>query len=228
MVALLVGRILGRSAWLMALFLFLACLIPFAGGTSPFRGDLFQVLDPFGFSLLSPARRAFGPHSMLTVAGLFLIPAALIHWRRLETHANEIGECVLRRNGILPLAALTLYCLFILLSLPLIARSSAFPRPAAIGITILDLVLLGITMAWIVDLAISFASPPRLQALVGWMAAGGLHLARSMSDAYLIAPQVRELVEADWTTVTWHGVLAIVAVTLYALPIPRTRARATL
>ncbi len=228
MIFILLGQILTRPAWLMAFFLLLACLIPFAGGTDPFRGDAFQLLDPFSFSLLSPSRRAFGPHSMLALTGLLIIPAVLIHWRRDESIFNEIENCTPFKTGILPLAALSLYCLFLLLCLPLIGRSTAFPGLAALGITILDLIILAAMMAWIVDFALSRTAHPRLQPLVGWIIAGGLHLARGMTDVFLIAPGTREVIEADWSTVTWHALLAIIAITLHALPLPSPQSRATL
>jgi hypothetical protein len=83
-------------------------------------------------------------------------------------------------------------------------------------------------MAWAVDFAMILTSVPRLRALVGWMIAGALHLGISVSDAFLIAPQAMEIVETGWTSLAWHGLLAVAAVTLHALPIPIPRTRATL
>jgi hypothetical protein len=220
LVSPLIRRITGSPAWIMALFILLVCLVPFAGGTSPFRGDVFNVLDPFSFSLLTPAQRAFGPHSMLALAGLLIIPAVLIHWRQLEAHMCEVathGYASLR-GGALPIASFLLYCLFLVLSVPLIARSSAFPGTGALAIALLDLVLLAVMMSWGVDFALSLATRPRLMPIVGWIVAGSLHLARTMTDAFLVAPDVRQLIEADWTSVALHGVLAAAAVTLHALP----------
>ena len=228
LISFLLGRILARPAWLMALFLLLACMIPFAGGTRPVRSDTYQVLDAFGFSLLTPSRRAFNPHSMLSLAGLFIIPAALIYWRQLEVHLIEIGNRSALKGGILPLAAFSLYAMFLLLSLPLVARAESFTGPLALGTAVLDLIILAIMMAWAVDFALNLTDQERHRPLVGWMVAGALHLARGMTDAFLIAPQARELVEADWTTIAWHALLAIIAVTLHALPIPVLKSRATL
>lgn len=227
LVRTLVGRLLTRPVWLMAFFLLLACLIPFSGGTLPFRSDAFHVIDPFGFSLLTPARQAFGPHSMLSVAGLILIPSLIIYWRRMETEIDRGIPCSVGSN-VVPTAALAVYCLFILLSLPLISRSIVLQQPAALGITILDLVILGVAMAWTVDLALVLTPHERLKPLMGWIVAGGLYLGRSMSDAFIIAPGVRDIVESDWTLVAWHAVLAIIAFTIHALPVARYRPRATL
>jgi len=218
LVSPLIRQIIGSPAWIMTLFIFLVCLVPFAGGTSPFRGDVFNVLDPFSFSLLTPAQRAFGPHSMLALAGLFIIPAALIHWRQLDAHMRDAGCSGCLDGGALPLASFMLYCLFLVLSVPLIGKSSAFPGAAALGIALLDLVLLAAMMSWGVDFALSLTTRPRLMPMVGWIVAGSLHLARTMTDAFLVAPDVRQLIEADWTSVALHALMAAAAVTFHALP----------
>jgi hypothetical protein len=224
----LTGQILSRPAWLMTLFLFLACLVPFAGGTSPFRGDAYQILDPFSFSLLTPTTGAFGPHAAFALAGLFIIPAVLIFWRRKINMGRALGTpCGVAANA-LPGAALVLYCLFVLVGLPLVAKSSAFPNISSLGITVLDLVLLGASLALFTDFALSRTSQPRLQPLVGWMIAGAVYLARCMSDIFLIAPGARELVEADWTLIVWHAILVVVALTLYAFSGPEHRTSATI
>lgn len=223
-----VSLILTRPVWLMAIFILLACMIPFSGGTAPFRSDAFHIIDPFGFSLLTPSRQAFGPHSMLSVVGLILLPALIIHWRRMESEIDEGAAWGMLERNVVPFAALTVYFLFVLLSLPLMSRSAIFLRPAALGITLLDLFVLAIMLAWTIDLAVILTPQPRLRPLVAWIAAGGLYIGRSMSDAFIIAPQVREIVESDWTLIAWHAVLALIAYTLHALPAIRYRPRATL
>jgi len=212
----------------MAIFILLTCMIPFSGGTSPFRSDAFHVIDPFGFSLLTPSRQAFGPHSMLSVVGLILLPAMVIHWRRMESDIDGGIACGLHGRNIVPFAAVTVYCLFVLLSLPLMSRSAIFLRPAALGITLLDLIVLAVMLAWTIDLVIILTPQPRLRPLVAWITAGWLYIGRSMSDAFIIAPQVREIVESDWTLIAWHVVLALIAYTLHALPAIRYHPRATL
>jgi hypothetical protein len=223
-----VGHILTRPVWLMAFFILLACMIPFSGGTSPFRSDAFHVIDPFGFSLLTPSRQAFGPHSMLSVVGLILIPALIIHWRLVESEIDGGAACGYPGRNAVPFSAFVIYCLFVLLSLPLMSRSAIFLRPAALGITLIDLIILAIMLAWTVDLALMLTPQPRLQPLVGWITAGGLYIGRSMSDAFVIAPQVREIVQSDWSLIAWHAVLAVIAFTLHALPAMRYRPRVTL
>jgi len=212
----------------MAFFLLLACMLPFSGGTSPFRGDAFQPIDPFGFSLLCPSRGAFGPHSMLALAGLLIIPSVLVYWRRAERHLVDTAACPPFSGGVLPLSALTLYGLFIILSMPMIAGSNAFPGPAALATAVIDLMILGTMMAWGVDFALSRAPHPRLRPLTAWIFAGAIHLARGMADAFLIAPQAREIVQSDWTAVSFHALLALIAITLHALPLPFTKTRATI
>ncbi len=214
----LLERLLTNRVWLMVIFLLLACLVPFSGGTVPFRGDPLQLLDPFSFSLLTPSMHAFGPHSMLALAGLFLITGALITWRDLEQPLNLRAAGDIFQGAVLPVTATLLYLLFLVLSLPLIGHSSAFRNIGALGITILDLVLLGAMLALIVDFALAVTIQRRLRPLVGWMVAGAVFLTRGMTDAFIIAPEVRELVEADWTLVAWHLVLVIIAATIYVIP----------
>jgi len=228
LILLLTGQVLTRPAWLMALFLFLVCLVPFAGGNLPFRGDAFQMLDPFSFSLLTPSVHAFGPHSILALSGLILIPSLLIFWRRnqylLENNCTSFGL----EGGILPASALFLYSIFLILSLPLISRSSAFPTVQALGITLLDLFLLAANLALFTDYALSRTRHPRLQPLIAWIVAAAIYLARCMTDTFIISPQAMEIVEADWTLVAWHTILVLIALTLYAFPGTATRTRATI
>jgi len=213
----LLERLLTQRVWLMVLFLLLACLVPFAGGTVPFSGGPAHLLDPFGFSLLSPSLYAFGPHSMLALAGFLIITASLNFWRDIEPSLILSGAGDIYRSSVVPIAAILLYLLFLLLSLPLIGHSSAFSTVAALGISIIDLVLLAAMLALIVDFAIVNTSHPRLRSLVGWMTSGAVFLTRAMTDSFIISPGIRELVEADWTLVVWHLILVIIAATIYAL-----------
>jgi len=224
---LLIGQVLTRPAWLMTLFIFLACIVPFAGGMRPFRGDAFQMLDPFGFSLLTPSRGDFGLHSLLSLFAMLLIPALLIFWRRSERELTLAGAGEPFKNGILPLSAILIYCIFLIVSLPLVVRSSAFPTGAALMFTYLDLIVTAVFIALIVDFAIIMTPWHRMKALVAFIVAGGAHLFRCMADTFLISGEARDLVASDWSALTVHFILAVVASTLYALPLPQFKTRAT-
>lgn len=216
----LVGGILTQPAWLMALFLFLVCLVPFAGGTMPYRGDASQFLDPFAFSLLTPSNRAFGPVSMLALAGIFIIPSAMIYWRNTKLPSMLFNNSTVTVKGILPFSACCLYFLILLLGLPLIVQSSAFQGPADIAISMFDLVLIALSVAWVASFTMSRVQEPGLRSLVVWMVIGAYHLVRCMTDEFLIAPGIRDLIEGTWTLVVWHGILAVVAFTLHSVQGP--------
>jgi len=214
----LIGDLLSNRGLLITYFILLLCLIPFEGGLVPFRGDSTHIIDPFGFSLLSPAKRAFGPHSMLAVAGLFIIPSAGIYLRSMEDRMEELAACTISGKHLIPFTALLLYFGFLVMSVPLTARSMALPGHNAIAISMIDLVLLGVLMAWSVDFAVSRTSNKRYRPMVGWMVAGALYLSRGLIDAFIVTPQAVELVATDWSVVIWHLILAVVAVSLHALP----------
>jgi hypothetical protein len=222
-VASLIGRILSRPAWLMALFLILACVIPFAGETTPFRGDSSQILDPFSFSLFLPTRHSFGPHEILALAGLLIIPALLIDWRRWMDQISVDVPIPAVPGWVYPFAAVAFYAFFLMLCLPLTARSSAFPGPVSIILTFIDLLVQASILAWIVDLSMNMTATARLRPLVAWMTAGAVHLGVSLSDIWFIAPQAQQLFEIGWTSLAWHGILTFIAITIHAFPI-RTRA----
>jgi hypothetical protein len=127
-----------------------------------------------------------------------------------------------------PLSAVLLYSFVLLLALPVLARSTMFPGPAALVLTIADLILRSVTLAWVVDLSMVLTRAPRLAPLVAWTVAGAAHLGISVSDVWLIAPQARELVETGWSAFAWHGLLAAVAVTVRAFVTPVAREHVTL
>jgi len=224
---LLTGQVLGNPAWLMTFFIFLACLVPFAGGMRPFRGDALQMLDPFGFSLLTPSRADFGPYSLLSLFAPMIIPALLIHWRRSERFWTDCGCEMPFRSGVLPLAAVFIYCIFLFVSLPLVVKSASFPTTAALGFSYLDLIFTAIFLAYVVNFAMILTPWRRVRALVAFLVAGALHLLRCMADISLISPEARDIIAADWSNLTVHLILAVAAITLYALPLPHFKARPT-
>ena len=97
-------------------------------------------------------------------------------------------------------------------------RSPVYPGAVSLGLTIVDLVLRAIVLAWIVDLSMVLSGSPRTAALTAWIVAGAVHL--GISHVWLIAPQARELVSADLTSLSWHALLAAVVVTISAFVIP--------
>ncbi len=224
----LILGLLKRPAWFIAIFFFLACLIPFAGPTASLRGDSLHILDPFGFSLLTPSRHAFGPTELLALAILFLVPAALVDFGRTESRLRALACPDSLNENTLALAAFGFYGFFLILAFPLLARSHAFPGPVALGLAMLDLLLRAAAMGWVISFALGRTGNDRLKPLICWIVAGAFHLAMTVTDALLIAPQARELVETNVSTLIWHGLIALVAVTLHALPLPTPKARATL
>jgi hypothetical protein len=224
----LIRRILSRPAWLIVLFMLLVCLIPFTGGTSAFRSDPTKILDPFGFSLLTPSKHAFGPHEMMALAILLIVPSVLIDSRRSMSKCPGISCDALIPGWVIPATAASFYAFYVLLSLPLLARSSFFPGPISLLLAIVDLLILAASMALIVDFAMTHFLKSQLTPLIAWMTAGAFHMGISISDAYIVAPQLRELVEPSWTAPVWHALILIVAITLHSLPVPAANPRATL
>jgi hypothetical protein len=214
-------RLLSQPAWLMGLFLLLACFIPFAGGTSPFRGDQMQELDPFGFSLLTPSRHAFGPLEMLSLAALLLIPASLIEFHRFYSTDSDPENLAKPPLWVFPWSSFSFYAFFLLLTLPIITRSSSFPGFASIFILVIDILMRAISLSWIADIAYGISEPRRLKPFVTWMIAGTFHLGLSVADAYVISPQIRQIIEIGWTSLLSHAILAFLIVTFHSLLILR-------
>jgi hypothetical protein len=222
----LIGLLASRPGWLLTVFLLLVCLVPFAGPTASLRGEVVQRIDPFGFSLLVPSSSAFGPAQFLGLAQLLLITAAIIDWRGARANLETVACRGVMTPGTMALAAALFYGFFLVLSLPLLARSSAFPGIPAIMLTMVDLMLRATALAWVVSFAMSRASSPRIQPLVCWIVAGAFHLVVNVTDVFLVAPQARELVSVDISTIVWHAVIAVAAITLHVLPLPSPRIQA--
>jgi hypothetical protein len=124
-----------------------------------------------------------------------------------------------------------IFAFYLALALPILGRSSAFPGIQSIGLTVLDLLLVAVTLAWGVDLALMIITTPRMRPLMGWITAGALYLGLCLYDAFLIPPQARGIVEEGFSAIAWHGVLAVAALTVHALaarPITLLRRRVTL
>ncbi len=221
----MVGHLISRPSWFAALFLLVVCLLPFAGLTTSFRGEAIHNLDPFGFSLLVPSGGAFGPGEFLSLAALLIITTSLIDFGRSEICTGSTACKGIITPGTLALSSVLFYGMFLLLCLPLLARSHAFPGFAALVLAIVDLLLRAISLAWVLTFAMARTSDIRLRSLVCWIAAGAFHLALAVSDALLIPPQTRELIEVDFTVLLWHAIIALAAMTLHALPIPSPNTR---
>ena len=224
----LINRTVTSSSWQIVFFLLLACVIPFTGTTSAFRDSSNQILHPFGFSLLTPTRTAFGPREMLMVGALLLIPALLLDWRQSVIDHISINRKEDIPQWTYPFSATLMFALYLILSVPLLGRSSAFPGIQSIGLTVLDLMLVAVTLAWGVDLALLMITTPRMRPLLGWIAAGALYLGLCLYDAFLIPPQARGIVHEGFSAITWHGVLAFAVLTIHALFAPISRRRVTL
>jgi hypothetical protein len=230
----LMRQTLTTTSWQIVFFLLLACLIPFAGTTAAFRDSSNQILHPFGFSLLTPTRTAFGPREMLLLGALLKIPALLSDWRRsIDGLTSFTGKGPPRRvpQWTYPFSVVLIFAFYLALALPILGRSSAFPGIQSIGLTVLDLLLVAVTLAWGVDLALMIITTPRMRPLMGWITAGALYLGLSLYDAFLIPPQARGIVEEGFSAIAWHGVLAVAALTIHTLaarPITLLRRRVTL
>ena len=221
----MVSRLVSRPAWFVTFFLLVVCLLPFAGPTTSFRGEAIHILDTFGFSLLVPRVGAFGPMEFLSLSALFIITTSLIDFDRSEISINSTACRGVINPGTLALSSVLLYGLFLILCLPLLARSHAFPGVVALVMAIGDLIIRAIALAWVVSFAMELTGDTRLRSLVCWIAAGVFYLALAVSDAWLIPPQARELVEVDFTVLLWHAIIALAAMTLHALPVPLTKPR---
>ena len=219
----LVRGIYTQPAWLMAFFLFLVCLIAFADERSQFTSDPRHLFDPFGFSLLNPSTSPFNAHSMLSIAGFFMIPSTMIYWHntRLPSMPSLLSDFNLR--NLLPLAGFLMYCLFLIISLPLMAISPAYRNPPALIVTFLDLLFLAGITAWLTSIILVIVKQPKFKGIFVWMIVGAFHLARCMIDPILIPPEAREIVVSAWSMVVWHFILMIVFLTIHLLIAPSAR-----
>ena len=214
-------RTLSRPGWMAAIFIFLTCLVPFAGSTGNFRGDPSQELDPFGFSLLTPSRQAFGPPEMLWLAALFMIPLSMIEWIRIASRLHG-DEKYAPPGQTVAIGAIGIYLIFLILSVPILAQSSLFPGPRAVLLTLFDSALKASALAMGVKFAIDLTANTRMIPLSGFLAAGVLYFGLSLSDAFLIPPSAREFISPGWTVLIWHIVVLVATVTLHALPLKKS------
>ncbi|MCX6646567.1 MAG: hypothetical protein NTY09_09440 [bacterium] len=219
----LIRGIYTQPAWLMAFFLFLVCLIAFADERSQFTGDPTHLFDPFGFSLLTPSTSPFNAHSMLSIAGFFMIPSAIIYWTntKIPSMAEFVSESNIR--GLLPLAGLVLYLVFLTLALPLLAISPTFRNPSALIVTVLDLIFLAGALSWFTSLVLEHISRIEFRAPIVWMVVGAFYLIRSIMDPVLIPPEAHDIVVTAWSMVVWHFILMVVIFTIHLLAIPQNR-----
>lgn len=216
---MMLKRNIVRPGWLILLFFFLICMIPFTGRIQPYGSEPKQIIDPFSLSLLIPSPNPFGPYEMLTLAMIFIIPAAIADWRQWASSTIELSSGLKIPVSSYPLAGLMLYTLFAIASLPFLARSISFQGATALVMTFVDIILRATIIAWIVDFAMKIYPYPRYQILVGFMIGGAVHLAISFSDYYLIYPKAKQLIETDWALIFWHGIIAFAVLTLHAIPV---------
>ena len=214
----LVAGIYARTSWLMTMFLLLACFLWFSGGISQFRGAPNQVLDPFGFSLLTPSSRSFGPADMLSLACLLLLPTIIIDLRRRTYNREESpGICVIH-PVLITLSAIFCFGIFLILSIPFLAMSSVYQGLKILLFTIADQFFLSIAMAFSIDLVLKFVANKKIEPIAIWITAGAFHLSRTFIDILLINPQVKDYVASGLSLTLWHLTLAFAVVTLSLIP----------
>jgi hypothetical protein len=165
---------------------------------------------------------------MLMVGALLIIPALLLDWRKSALDRTSADKKEEVPQWTYPFSATLMFALYLILSIPLLGRSSAFPGIQSIGLTVLDLMLVAVTLAWGVDLSLLMITTPRMRPLMGWITAGALYLGLCLYDAFLIPPQARGIVHEGFSAITWHGILAFAALTIHAVAAPISRRRVTL
>ena len=221
----LLKRVFTKPSWLAGLFFLLVCLLPFTGGTLPFRDDSSHLLNPFGFSLMTPSRRAFGPYEMLSLASFLIIPWSLMFWR---TEFDSTKETVTQdafAGCIMPCAACSLYAIYLILALPLIIRTNAFPNSLSILLVLIDLLLRSAILAWPIDFILRFASPLGVKILTAWIAATVLYLGINMFDSFLFAySQIRRTAVPSVSFLVFHAALAF-AFSVFSLALIRLTRR---
>ena len=217
----LVRGIYTNPAWLMAFFLLLVCLIAFGDEESQFTSVANHLFDPFGFSLLTPSLSPFNAHSMLSIAGFFMIPSAMIYWFNTKIPSMTAPESESSVRELLPLSGFVLYLIFLVMSIPMLAISPAFRNPAAIFVTVMDLIFLAGSLAWLTSIVLARTSRFEFRAMNVWMIAGAFYLLRCLLDAVLIPPEARGIVVIAWSMVVWHFILMVVIFTLHLLAVPQ-------
>ncbi|HDS29644.1 MAG TPA: hypothetical protein ENN67_01235 [Firmicutes bacterium] len=216
-----IGMLLMQPGWYLTFFLLLTCLVFFAGPTASISGQTQQTIEPFSFSMLIPSVDAFGPVDFLSLAQLLLITSAVIEFRRMRKTVENAACGGLLNSGTVGFTAVLFYILFLIFSLPLLARSNAFPGLPAIGLTFADLILKATALSFVLAFAMSRTENDRFQPLIIWIIAGAFHFALHATDIFLVPPEAQAFVATDITRIAWHFVIAIAAVTLHALPLHR-------
>lgn len=217
---MLLRMILSSPGWLISLFLLLVCLVPFAGATPDLRGDPLQELDPFGFSLLTPSRHAFGPSEMISLAGLMIVPSSMIVWHRYLKNVYLESSGRVNENA-MAAASIGLYFFYLVLAVPILVRSDAFSGIGALSFSLFDSLIKISGMSLFIRFLLNVAGDTRLMPLNVFIGAGAYYLGLWISDAYLIAPEVREIVAPAGSTLIWHLVMLVVVFTLNAVPFRR-------
>ncbi|HEX9746311.1 MAG TPA: hypothetical protein VGB30_12870 [bacterium] len=226
LVMFLVNRQFTKPAWIVLFFVLLVCLVPFAGLTSKFSGSAAFELDPFGLSLLTPTRYAFGPNELLLLFGFFLITLSLIEYEAMMEENTGYQDFPAASNSVVA-ASVLFTSIFFVLGFPIIAQSRIFPGIPAMAMVVLDAIIVAAGTACFVKLVMNLTRSRHLKPMIGFTMAGVYYFSMRIADSYLIEPQTRNMISPGWSTLVWHAIILVVMFTLLSFPYGQYLKKAT-